>query len=368
MAEIHMHTSDARKGRLQKRFGHDALSEPLYTPMLHKRIQHLLPTIYSGRIGQGQSKVGGNVVENNTAGGLTFALMEQHDLSVDRGAWLRERDEDAMTVTTAMGLDRRTPGGGPQSVAGGDDYFEAKRTEYLRHGNNNFSTASAQYDAGTPDELERIPTFGGDDARFNGAVGPNESTENLIASYPPQYSSPRGRGSPQFGHKPNMSASSFGSGRGDGFDIGAHEMQQLGGVRSASRASNQQHQGSYAPVSSPPQHHYSPSQGSDRWRPQHHPDSSVQSQGSFAGSPPSMSRPGSRNQQHAAYPPTSLPPGAGSYGSAATAYDRNMSRSPSEQDRTPTQALFGLAAPNYQPLDPDGSSENLPGALDSRRR
>lgn len=41
-----MHHADARKNRLQKRFGHDALSEPLYTPMLHKNVQHLLPTMY----------------------------------------------------------------------------------------------------------------------------------------------------------------------------------------------------------------------------------------------------------------------------------------------------------------------------------
>lgn len=45
MAAVHMHHADARKNRLQKRFGHDALSEPLYTPMLHKSVQHLLPTM-----------------------------------------------------------------------------------------------------------------------------------------------------------------------------------------------------------------------------------------------------------------------------------------------------------------------------------
>lgn len=317
------------------------------------------------------------MVDNNTAGGLTFALMEQHDLSVDRSAWLRERDEDAMTVTTAMGLDRRTPGSGPLSQAGGDDYFDAKRAHYLQHGNNNYSNSSARYPAGTPDELERVGTIGGDDARFSGA-GPDESTENLIpASYPPQYSSPRGRGSPQSGHKPNMSTSSFGSaagGRGDGFDVGSLQMQELGrGPRSESRSSNNPQQpGGYAPVRTPPQHGQNPSQGSSDWRPQHYPNSSSQS---LAASPPSMSRSGSRNQQYAAYPPTSLPPGAGAggayAGSPAAAYDRDVTRSrspPLEQDRTPTQQMFGLQAPNYQPLDPDGSSENLPGALDARRR
>lgn len=45
MAETHMHQADARKNRLQKRFGHPSLNDPLFTPMLHKGVQHLLPTM-----------------------------------------------------------------------------------------------------------------------------------------------------------------------------------------------------------------------------------------------------------------------------------------------------------------------------------
>jgi hypothetical protein len=45
MAEVHLFHADARKHRLQKRFGHPTLHEPLFTPMLHKKVQHLLPTM-----------------------------------------------------------------------------------------------------------------------------------------------------------------------------------------------------------------------------------------------------------------------------------------------------------------------------------
>lgn len=231
MAEVHMHHADARKHRLQKRFGHPSLHEPLFTPMLHKKVQHLLPTMsvlddlsllqiifsraltcptapansYNGRIGQGHANLEGKSVEQNTIGGLTFAMMEAHDLTVDRMAYLRERDEDAQTVTTAMtGF---TPGVHHGQRGGSvDDYFDAKRAEYMRHG----ASRSVVSGLGTPDELpfelRQMPV---DDPI-------NASTENLLA-YPPSYSSPPqlqqgyGRSSAPM-HRSNLSQSSFGGG------------------------------------------------------------------------------------------------------------------------------------------------------------
>ncbi|GAA5905515.1 hypothetical protein JCM6882_004773 [Rhodosporidiobolus microsporus] len=376
LAEVHLHSSDARKNRLQKRFGHESLSEPLYTPMLHKHVQHLLPTVYSGRIDEGQMKVEGKTVDQNTAGGLTFAMMEQHDLAVDRNAWLRERDEDAMTVTTAMDF-ARTPGTpGPGSVAGGDDYFAARRAEYMKHGAN-MSRSSTPFDAGTPEELlplelQRMPTLAGEDAQFTGGYGtPNGSTENLIqAQYPPSYSSPQGRGSPRMGgHRPNFSQSSFSTLGGGGYDLGggAHplEMAQYGapgGPRSASRSSNNTLGGAGGYGSPQGRHQPNFSTDSAHWRPQHQPNMSVQSAAS-QGSPQShaMSRPGSRQQQHQAYPPTSAAQG---YGGAAAAYDRGMTRTPPAEGALGGQQqprmLGGLGAPNpYSPLDPNGSSEDV---------
>ncbi|GAA6019485.1 hypothetical protein JCM11491_000973 [Sporobolomyces phaffii] len=213
MSEVHLHHADARKHRLQKRFGHPSLHEPLFTPMLHKKVQHLLPTIYNGRIGQGQANLEGKSVEQNTIGGLTFAMMEAHDLTVDRMAYLRERDEDAQTVTTAMtGF---TPGAQQPSRGGSvDDYFGAKRAEYMKHGASR-STASA---LDTPDELpfelRQMP---------HDSDPPNASTENLL-SYPPSYSSPPQQ-QPFYGrsmtpmHRSNLSQTSFtAGGGGGGFD------------------------------------------------------------------------------------------------------------------------------------------------------
>lgn len=45
MAETYLHQADARKNRLQKRFGHPSLHDALFTPMLHQDIAHLLPTM-----------------------------------------------------------------------------------------------------------------------------------------------------------------------------------------------------------------------------------------------------------------------------------------------------------------------------------
>lgn len=285
MAEVHMHHADARKNRLQKRFGHDALSEPLYTPMLHKNVQHLLPTMYvpppalaadspiflhshtppgsyNGRIELGEAKFEGKTVEQNTAGGLTFAMLEAHDLAVDRSQYLRERDEDEMTISTATALGRRQ---GPQSVAGteADDYFSGARAEYLKHGMYP-SQSSSPFNPGTPDELpvelQQMPTY--DDATpgsfyaLGGRNTPNASTEHLInpvAQYPPSYSSPRqgypghGRGpsgSPRIGadgpqHQPNASQSSFGSVPGAAYYAQPADMAQYGLPRPDSR------QGSY---------------------------------------------------------------------------------------------------------------------------
>ncbi|GAA6058859.1 hypothetical protein JCM10212_002803 [Sporobolomyces blumeae] len=215
MAEVSLHHADKRKNRLQQRFGHPSLHEPLFTPMLHKKVQHLLPTIYNGRIGQAQANLEGKTIEQNTIGGLTFAMMEAHDLTVDRMAYLRERDDDAQTVTTAM-----TPGFSGQSQRGAsvDDYFGQRKAEYLKHGASR-SMVSVSDPFATPDDLpfefRQMPLHPADDP-------PNASTENLLA-YPPSYSSPPQGGGYMAGgrvrpdgssvpmHRSNLSQGSFSS-------------------------------------------------------------------------------------------------------------------------------------------------------------
>lgn len=174
MAEAAIHRADARKHRLERRFGHPSLIEPLFTPMLHKNVQHLLPTIYDGRIGQSHGIVDGKEVEQNKVGGLTFNMLDEHNLQYDRVAYLRQRDDDEQSISTALG-----PGGGKE------DYIMAgRRADYLRNGPastiGRFTTDSP---GATPaDEL------GGFDF---GRVHTNQSQDALI-SYPPSYATPPG--------------------------------------------------------------------------------------------------------------------------------------------------------------------------------
>ncbi|BGP43319.1 hypothetical protein JCM10450v2_007469 [Rhodotorula kratochvilovae] len=309
LAQVHMHHADARKNRLQKRFGHDALSEPLYTPMLHKNVQHLLPTIYNGRIGQGETKLEGQTVEQNTAGGLTFAMLDAHNLEVDRHAYLRQRDDDEATVTTAAALGRhaRGPGSVADSSAWGGEgdaegYFAARRQEYLKHGAGAGSRAGSPFNPGTPDELplelQRMPTFDGD--RGVGApdyAAANTSTEHLIA-YPPAYGSPRGAA----GHRANMSTSSF-STLGGGVGGPGY------GEYAASRASLEMAQ--YAPARPMPRRQHTagslPGMGSGEWRAQHAPQRSGDSARSAGAGAMGGFYPPAGAAGAPAYPPVGAP-------------------------------------------------------------
>ncbi|GAA6054811.1 hypothetical protein JCM3770_007446 [Rhodotorula araucariae] len=325
LAQVHMHHADARKNRLQKRFGHDALSEPLFTPMLHKNVQHLLPTIYNGRIGQGETKLEGQTVEQNTAGGLTFAMLDAHNLEVDRFAYLRQRDDDEATVTTAAALGRhaRGPGSVADSSAWGGDadggaegYFAARREQYLKHGT---SRAGSPFAPATPDEipleLQRMPTY--DDRAVPDYAAVNTSTEHLIgagapsgAAYPPAYGSLRaGAGA---AHRANMSTSSFSTLGGDGGGYGGY---------AASRTSLEMAQ--YAPARPTPQRQHTAGSlaagagiGSGEWRAQHVPQRSADSASSAGGAPAQYYPPAAAPR----YPPVSVRGGADADGEETLAF------------------------------------------------
>lgn len=80
-SKIHSERADARGGRLEKRFGHPALHEDLFTPMVHAKMAPLLREVYHGRLGQqqaGLSEYGGQKVNAAvTPGGLKIAAIEQ---------------------------------------------------------------------------------------------------------------------------------------------------------------------------------------------------------------------------------------------------------------------------------------------------
>ena len=170
VANAVIHRADARKNRLHKRFGNPALHNELFTPMIHKRSQHLLRQIYSGRMAEDdyirhyEEEAAKSGVSNNTTetGGLAFKAIGEEDLEQSREAYLREQDAwETASLSTAANGDS-TPFYRGDAAQG---YFEAKKREYLVNG--------PQSRTGTPDgyEMARIPS---DNAR------PGESREDLL--------------------------------------------------------------------------------------------------------------------------------------------------------------------------------------------
>lgn len=163
----------------------------------------------------------GKAVATDTIGGLTFTMMEEHDLAFDRDAYLAERDDDTMTVSTAP---MYTGGKTPSKEQG--DYFNARRQDYLNRG------ATPQTTDELPDELQRMPI----NERFD------TSTDNLIQrpSYPPQYSSdmpppvprlPTSYSQQSFEHQSAVE-SYYGGGNGSGYQ-GMELTEQNTGRRSS---------------------------------------------------------------------------------------------------------------------------------------
>lgn len=148
--------------------------------MIHKKSQHLLRQIYSGRLAEEDyvemydesQKVtfGGN---DATTGGLTFKAVDEEDLQQSREAYLREQDAwETGSQSTAVTGD--TPMyRGPQS-----DYFEAAKRDYLANGPSGLNGSRP----GTPGsyELSRVNTNTTSDMLIAPPGKPGESRENLL--------------------------------------------------------------------------------------------------------------------------------------------------------------------------------------------
>lgn len=80
-AQIHSQRADRAGNRLEKRFGHPALHQELFTPMVHANMTGLLSQVYSGKIGNVQTKLdeyGGTQMDARVvAGGIKIAGIEQ---------------------------------------------------------------------------------------------------------------------------------------------------------------------------------------------------------------------------------------------------------------------------------------------------
>ncbi|KAE8209027.1 hypothetical protein CF327_g6942 [Tilletia walkeri] len=137
LAKEVVHTGDSRHHRLQRRFGHPALHDKLFTPMVHAKVKHLLPRVYSGRIEEMSKIDGETMASTHVTGGLKITAIEENQLE-----WNRERDDDArsiMSSTTMGNMGRVTPGvGSPGTYVGGgpgqNDYFKSQYAAYLAGG------------------------------------------------------------------------------------------------------------------------------------------------------------------------------------------------------------------------------------------
>ncbi|CAD6896656.1 unnamed protein product [Tilletia controversa] len=138
-----IHSGDSRHNRLQRRFGHPALHDKLFTPMVHAKVKHLLPRVYSGRIDEMSKVDGDTTASTRVTGGLKIAAIEENQLE-----WNRERDDDARSIMSSTTLGNIGPGNGrftprgPGSpgtqvgvgAGGPNDYFKSQYAAYLAGG------------------------------------------------------------------------------------------------------------------------------------------------------------------------------------------------------------------------------------------
>ncbi|KAJ3557457.1 hypothetical protein NM688_g1463 [Phlebia brevispora] len=76
-----IYSNDNARNRLEKRFGHPALHQELFTPMVHANMTHLLAEVFKGKIGSAQTKLdeyGGTKIDAHVvAGGIKIAGIEE---------------------------------------------------------------------------------------------------------------------------------------------------------------------------------------------------------------------------------------------------------------------------------------------------
>ncbi|KAI0724155.1 DUF221-domain-containing protein [Fomitopsis betulina] len=106
-AAVHSKRSDNLNNKLEKRFGHPALHQDLFTPMVHANMTHLLAEVFDGKIGSTKTALedfGGNKVAAAVVGGVRIAGIEEHDLEYDPQLYQRDRGEldwDQRSVSSA---------------------------------------------------------------------------------------------------------------------------------------------------------------------------------------------------------------------------------------------------------------------------
>lgn len=112
LARVHSERADARKNRLERRFGHPALHAELFTPMLHARMMPLLSEVYQGNLGKEEATMreyGGQKMEAQVVpGGIRIAAISQNELEYDPALYQRDRGEldwDACSMASTQIFD-----------------------------------------------------------------------------------------------------------------------------------------------------------------------------------------------------------------------------------------------------------------------
>ncbi|KAH8929123.1 DUF221-domain-containing protein [Atractiella rhizophila] len=214
METVAIHNQDARKNRLEKRFGHPALYEPLFTPQIHKKSQHLLAQVYSGRIEETKAEidVGGQKVGGAMIGGLTFAALEERNLEYDRKQYLREQNEDLWETrsmaSTAMGP-AHSKNDSYQQHHQKSGSFQAQHAAYMQygpqHGQGPRRPPLAPNDSAETHELARFPSGQSQERLIN----PRSQSPFPSRSASPYHNPQGSTSSVGFHHQPNPSISSL---------------------------------------------------------------------------------------------------------------------------------------------------------------
>ncbi|KAH8087807.1 DUF221-domain-containing protein [Cristinia sonorae] len=190
-AQVHSKRADNAGNRLERRFGHPALTSDLFTPMLHANQMTLLPQVFSGKIGNTKTKLdeyGGTKMEARVvAGGIKIAGIEQSDLEYDPALYQRDRgeldwDRRSIASTNLLTQDDKAsvygmggPGSGRSSPAPSKalDY-----NRYLQHG----TQPSGDIEMARLDQLPLLTT------NPSGFFDPGASEVTLASAY--QHQSP----------------------------------------------------------------------------------------------------------------------------------------------------------------------------------
>ncbi|KAG8949222.1 hypothetical protein FRC03_000411, partial [Tulasnella sp. 419] len=162
IATAKVHSMD-NVGRLEKRFGHPALHEELFTPHVHSNMMPLLSQVYHGRLDQSSARLaeyhGAKMEAQIAPGGIKIAGIAQADLEYDLAMYQRDRGEQdwetrSMSSSNMLQSDRMSIGGSTLVGSTMKGQHPAGYDSYMAHGPTyHHKTAS-----GSEIEMSRLGT------------------------------------------------------------------------------------------------------------------------------------------------------------------------------------------------------------------